>query len=373
MRYFSLVFSTVCFLVANYGFSQDIFTRAENGEKLDENEIVKLADSIHKKYITLDSHNDSAMWFNNPKGDYGVQKGQVSFPLMKQGGLDGAFFAIYMEQGKLDQHSLDSTFNICVREISKFKEYVKKRKNEAEFARNAADVALIKAKGKRAIILTIENGYPIGKKLDNIDFFYNRGVRLITLSHNGNNCICDASMSKIGEFYGGLSDFGYKVVERMNNLGIIVDVSHASSSTLEDVLGCSKAPLVASHSGVWSIKNHKRNLKDSEIKAIAAKGGVIQVATGRFFLSDLPKAQVNVGSLCDHIEHVIKLVGIEHVGLGTDFDGGGGVVGLENVSKMKEITKELLRRGYKPSEIALFWGENILRVWREVEAVAKVK
>ena len=178
-------------------------------------------------------------------------------------------------------------------------------------------------------------------------------------------------MDKTGPEHGGLSDFGRKVVRRMNELGMMVDISHAASGTVKDVLECSAAPIIASHSGVWAIKNHKRNLTDEELKAIAAKGGNIQVATGRFFLSTLPKKEVTVKHLADHIDHVRDQVGIEHAGLGTDFDGGGGVVGLENVSKMKALTIELLKRGYTPEELGLFWGGNLLRVWKEVEEVAK--
>ena len=173
-------------------------------------------------------------------------------------------------------------------------------------------------------------------------------------------------MSKTGGEHGGLSEFGKQVIKRMNELGMIIDVSHASSSTLYDVLEISSSPIIASHSGAWEIKNHNRNLKDSEMLAIAEKGGGIQVATWRFVLSNLPKAQVTVKHLADHIDHVVKVVGIDHVGLGTDFDGGGGVVGLENASKVKNLTIELLKRGYSEEDLGKFWGGNIIRVWEEV-------
>ncbi|MEG0517389.1 MAG: dipeptidase [Bacteroidales bacterium] len=325
------------------------------------------ADAIHKKYITLDSHNDSALWFNHPNGDFGVTKGQVSFPMMKKGGLDAAFFAIYLEQGKRDAASLDSVFNHACQEIAMFKKYISDRSSDAEFAYTPNDLSTIKAAGKSAVILAIENGYGIGDKLERIDEFYKMGARYITLSHNGNNNICDASMSEAGPEHNGLSPFGRQVIERMNQLGMMIDISHASSKTVADVLECSKAPVIASHSGAWAIKNHKRNLKDGELKAIADKGGVIQVATGRFFLSTLPKKEVTIKHLADHIDHIVSIVGIEHVGLGTDFDGGGGVVGLENVSKMKSLTIELLKRGYTSEQLGLFWGGNLLRVWQIVQ------
>ncbi len=332
-------------------------------DTLPESYYIKKANNIHSKYITIDSHNDSALWYNHPDKDFSVTKGQVTFDYMKKGGLDAAFFAIYLDQKDRDKKSLDSAYYYAIEEIALFKEYVKQRGEKAEFAFKPSDIAKIKAKGKSAVILAIENGYAVGDELDRVDYFYNQGARYITLSHNLNNNICDASMSKTGAEHNGLSPFGKEVIQRMNKLGMLIDVSHASSKTLYDVLDISSAPIIASHSGAWEIKNHNRNLKDKEMIAIAEKGGVIQVATGRFFLSNLPKKEVTVKHLADHIDHVVKVVGIDHVGLGTDFDGGGGVVGLENASKMKNLTIELLKRGYTEEELGKFWGGNILRVW----------
>jgi microsomal dipeptidase-like Zn-dependent dipeptidase len=156
----------------------------------------------------------------------------------------------------------------------------------------------------------------------------------------------------------------------MNRLGIIVDCSHASASTLYDCLELSTAPVICSHSCVYAIKDHPRNLTDEEIKAIAAKGGVIQVTSGRWALSWQPHAQVNIGCFCDHVEYIRNLVGVEYVGIGTDFDGGGGMNELEDASKMKMITVELMRRGWTDRELELFWGGNFLRVMRAVEKAA---
>ena len=369
---------SIVVLFANYLFAQNVdvaeaWAKAERGEPLTQQECVAVADSVHKRYVTLDSHNDTALYLNNPDGTFSVAKGQVTFDKMKQGGLDAGFFAIYIGQKGLDKRLLDSAYALCSKELDMFKEYVKNHSDEAEIAYNPEDLAAIKAKGKSVVVLAIENGYPIGTDLDKLDEFYNKGVRCLTLSHNGANCICDASMSKEPEKYNGLSDFGYKVIERMNKLGMIVDVSHASSSTLQDVLKCSKAPIVATHSGAWEVKNHKRNLTDDELRAIAAKGGVIQCATGRFFLSTLPKKDVTIKHLVDHIDHMKKVVGPDHIGLGTDFDGGGGVVGLEDCSKMKDITVEMLKRGYTPAELGKFWGGNFLRVWKEVQNCTKMQ
>ncbi len=371
-----LLFICVCLFCSGALLAQDVnvkkaWERAERGEKLTEAECVAVADSVHKRYITLDSHNDTALYLNHPDGDYSVTKGQVTFPMMKKGGLDAAFFAIYLGQKGLDQKSLDSAYNYCSTELALFKKYVAEHSDEAEIAYEPKDFKKIKAKGKSIVVLAIENAYPLGNEIDRVDEYFNEGVRYITLSHNTANTVCDASMDKKPESYGGLSGFGYEVIERMNRLGMIIDVSHASNSTLKDVLEYSKAPIIASHSSAWELKHHKRNLTDDEMRAIAAKGGVIQCATGRWCLSDLPKKEVTVKHLVDHLDHMKSVVGIDHIGLGTDFDGGGGIVGFEDCTKMREITKEMLLRGYTPTELGKFWGGNLLRVWEEVIKVSR--
>ncbi len=331
-------------------FSQDIPDSA----------LIKRANEIHSRILTIDTHNDTALCINNPDGDYGVTKGQVTFPFMKAGGLDAAFFAIYLEQGKRDSVSLAAATLYAKREMQKFKKYVEHYKGAA-IAYSSKDLLHNKRMGIISVVIAIENGYALGSDIRQIEKFHKIGVRAITLCHNKNNNICDASMDSVAE-HGGLSGFGYKVVREMNRLGIIIDLSHASSETLSDVLEVSKLPVIVSHSGVYSIKNHRRNLKDEEILAIAAKGGLVQVATGKFFLSDKPKNMVTVADIADHIDYVRNLVGIEHVGIGTDFDGGGGVVGMENASKMKNLTIELLKRGYSEKDLELFWGGNLLRL-----------
>ncbi len=351
-------------------FADNAYKKAEAGMPLTEAEIKVVADSIHRRYPTFDTHNDTATYWNHPDGDYGVVKGQVSFEKMRQGGLDGAFFAVYLDPGPINKHSLDSIKAHTDNEFALCHKYVAAHSNEAGYAYRTDDVEPLRKAGKRIVVQTIENGYPIGWDIKNVKHYYDLGVRLITLCHNGHNTICDAAMDKNPPLYGGLSPFGIEVVKEMNRLGMIIDLSHASSTTLADVLEYSAAPVIASHSGVRAIKDHKRNLTDDEIRAIAANGGTIQVATGRYFLSTLPKNEVGVPILCDHIMHVIKVAGEDHVGIGTDFDGGGGVVGLEDVSKMKEITCELLRRGLTPARLGKFWGGNILRVWRDVEKVS---
>lgn len=334
--------------------------------------LYRKADEIHAKYVTIDTHNDSAMTLNNPNRDgWTVDKGQVTFPLMKKGGLDAAFFAIYMDQGPLRDSSRDSVYHDAMNELNQFKKYVKDHKDEAAIAYSPEDVRKLKKKGKSIVIFALENGYAVGTDLEKVDAFYNAGCRYITLCHNYTNDICDASRYENPNGHGGLSEFGEKVIGRMNELGMMVDVSHASTSTLYDIIKLSKAPILATHSAVRAIKDHPRNLTDQEIKDIAATGGVIQVATGRWCLTNAPKNETTVKHLADHIDHIKNLVGPEHIGLGTDFDGGGGMVGFEDCSKMKEVTVELLRRGYTEKELEMFWGGNFMRVWEKTIEVAK--
>ncbi|MFA5849279.1 MAG: dipeptidase [Bacteroidales bacterium] len=323
--------------------------------------LMESAEKIHKKVLTIDTHNDSALRLNNPDPAK-PRVLQVTFPYMKQGGLDAAFFAIYIKQGKRDSMSLSDANVYTKAQLKKFKEYTESSR-DAAIALNTKDLLRNKRRGVVSVVQAIENGYALKKDVSEIEVFYKMGVRAITLCHNNNNDICDASMDTITE-HGGLSEFGIQVVKEMNRLGMLIDLSHSATSTLYDVLEVSSLPVIASHSGVYNIKNHNRNLKDDEIKAIAAKGGLIQVATGGFFLSDKPKELVTVKDIADHIDYVVRLVGIKHVGIGTDFDGGGGVVGLEDASKMKNITIELLRRGYTRKELKLFWGGNLIRLMK---------
>jgi membrane dipeptidase len=265
------------------------------------------------------------------------------------------------------------------------------------------------AEGKHAIILGLENGYPIGNTIAFADTFYNLGVRYITLCHTRNNDICDSSTDEKGTEHGGLSVLGESLVERMNQLGIMVDVSHISDEAFYDVLRLSKDPVIASHSSARALCDHPRNLSDEMLRAIAAKGGVVQVcilsayletpeafpardsaraaviakhgdyysldAAGREnFLADwyqvdrdFPPKLANVKVIADHIDHMVKTAGINHVGIGTDFDGGGGVYGCYDVSELPNITAELVARGYTYREIEKIWGGNLLRVMREVE------
>ena len=332
--------------------------------------LLKRAEQLHREMFSIDTHNDAIVKYTHPWRSDAGDRTQVTFPKMKEGGLDAALFAVFLSQGPRNEKAYDSVMTYTVKEMDFFKSYVAERSSEAGIAYRSSDFWHLKRQGKSIVMFALENGYGIGTDLLNVERLYNLGVRAITLTHNYNNDVADSSRDTIAEWH-GLSPFGYQVVEEMNRLGMIVDVSHTSTETLYDCLEHSKAPIIASHSSVRAIKDIPRNLTDEEICAIADKSGLIQVATGRWCLSDLPREQVNISVFCDHVDHVRNLVGADHVGIGTDFDGGGGMVGFEDVSKMKYVTVELLRRGWPEKDIRKFWGENFLRVLREVEKISR--
>jgi membrane dipeptidase len=253
----------------------------------------------------------------------------------------------------------------------------------------------------------MENGYPVGDDLSMLQKYYDLGARYITLTHFANNLIGDSSTDPDGPMYGGLSEFGKKVVVEMNRLGILIDVSHVADSTFYDALALSKAPVIASHSNCRALCDFPRNMTDEMIKAIAAKGGVVQVnfvsdylkkpsdehraAKTKIRMSRVGKVatpemeariaaqsdsvskayaseRASLSDIADHIDHIVKIAGIDHVGIGSDFDGGGGVNGLEDVSQIENLTVELLRRKYSEADIAKIWGGNLLRVLGQAKA-----
>ena len=336
----------------------------------DDAALLKRAEKLHDKIISIDTHTDTALALTAE--NVNLDKVQADFAKLRAGRVDCCFYPIFVDQGPLTDASRDSAFEWTVEKMKAIRAYIEARPREARIALTADDIVKNKKRHRLSLVMGIENGYPVGKDLKKLQTFYDLGTRIITLSHNYDNDICDASRFPKNT-WGGLSPFGKELIKEMNRLGIIVDCSHASTSTLYDCLKLSTAPVICSHSCVYAIKDHPRNLTDEEIKAIAAKGGVIQVTTGRWALSWQPHAEVNIGCFCDHVEYIRNLVGVEYVGIGTDFDGGGGMNELEDASKMKMITVELMRRGWTDHELELFWGGNFLRVMRAVEKAAAGK
>ena len=330
----------------------------------DDAALLRRAQKLHDRIISIDTHTDTALELIRDSVD--LAKVQADFAKLREGRVDCCFYPIFVEQGPLDEASRQQAYEDTRAKMQAIRAYIEARPKEARIALTANDIVRNKKRHRLSLVMGIENGYPIGRDLSRLKEFYDLGTRIITLCHNYDNDICDASRYP-EKTWGGLSPFGKELVREMNRLGIIVDCSHASTQTLYDCLELSTAPVICSHSCVYAIKDHPRNLTDDEIRAIAAKGGVIQVTTGRWALSWLPHAQVNISTFCDQVEYIRNLVGVEYVGIGTDFDGGGGMNGLEDASKMKDITVELLRRGWTDRELELFWGGNFLRVMRAVE------
>ncbi len=373
---------------------------------------------IHNSALTVDTHCDTPMAFLNDKLDIGKKnkapESRVDFPRMKEGGLDAIFFAAFTGQKERTPENTEEAYNLAYRMIDSTYAVCNKYSKVAEVATKSSDAKRIEKTGRRAIYIGMENGFPIGSQLSRVEEFYNKGVRYITLSHSKNNEICDSSSDKKGAEHNGLSPFGKEVVNKMNQLGMIVDVSHVSDKSFFDVIELSKVPVIASHSSVRSIAHHHRNMTDEMIIKLAEKGGVIQIClldvyikdpdttTVRYqkeqeiraifnstydSMSDAEKAEVRVrwndmkkkyprdlptvSDCVDHIDYVKNLVGIDYVGIGSDFDGGGGIDGCADVSEFPTITREMLKRGYTPQEIKKVWGGNFFRVFREVEKFAE--
>ncbi|MDR0681479.1 MAG: gamma-glutamyl-gamma-aminobutyrate hydrolase family protein [Dysgonamonadaceae bacterium] len=343
-------------------------------------ELYRIAKEIHKHIYSIDSHCDTPMFF-----PYGIDIGKrnraiklnhqklgaspeefpvdyqlkVDIPKMQKGMLDAVFMVAYLEQGKRDAETLQKTVEKTESIIRELIRQVENNKDIAGIAKTTGDLKRLKKEGKKAIFIGIENGYAIGKDIRNVKKFADMGVKYITLSHNGDNDICDAAVDSQLE-HNGLSDFGEAVVKEMNLHRIIIDISHTSEKTSFDVLKVSKYPVIASHSSVKTLCDHPRNVSDSLMHAIADKGGIIQICLYTHFLKKNGRATVK--DAVDHIDYVVKTVGIDHVGIGSDFDGGGGLIDLTAANEMPQITMELLRRGYSEENIAKIWGGNLMRI-----------
>lgn len=336
------------------------------------------AERLHRKIITIDSHTDTALAMNRKKKP--EDSLQVNFEKMYKGGLDVVFFAIYRGQKAINAASPDSVAPWTFRQMARFQRKLNANYSIIETAYSVADIRRIKSSGKKAAVLAVENGGQLGGDIENLDRLYRKGVRCITLCHNNHNDICDSSVSKDSEKYGfqkeprwhGLSPFGKMVVEGMNLLGMIVDVSHASDETVSACVEFSKAPVIASHSCCRALSDSPRNLPDSLIVKIAQRGGLVQITTYSRFLDAANPEGADVKTFCDHVDHVRNLVGVEHVGFGSDFDGGGGVEGINSALDVRNVTAELIRRGWSDEELELFWGGNLLRVWEQVELVSNI-
>ena len=325
------------------------------------------AKRIHSRIITLDSHCDTPMFFSEgftaQMFAKRTDKVLVDLPKMREGFLDASIMVAYLKQGERDTESLLAATAKADRILTQIEEMVAANCTEVDIAYTPADIARLKHAGKKAIMLGIENGYAIGKDLSLLEHFAKRGIVYMTLCHNGDNDICDSA--KGNAEHGGLSPFGEKVVQEMNRLGIMVDLSHAAESSFYDALEVSKKPIVCSHSSARALCDHPRNLTDDQMKALSQKGGVAQVTMYNGFLRTDGKATII--DAVEHLNHMVNIMGIEHVGIGTDFDGDGGVPGMADASEVINFTRRLLQERYSEEQIRMIWGGNFLRVMEQIK------
>lgn len=381
-----------------------------------ERKLEKRAARIHEAAFTVDSHTDTPLRLTRSgfdfmeKHDPDAERSKVDLPRMREGGLDGIYFAVFVGQGERSPEGNAGAKKEALMICDTIDALLARHPGELELATRASDLVRIAKKGKQAIYMGLENGYPLGTDLGMLDTCYERGVRYVTLCHTDNNDICDSSTDTLE--HGGLSPFGEQVVAKMNDLGMMVDISHASDETFLDVIGKSRAPIIASHSCARALCDNPRNLSDDLLLKLKENGGVIQMcilsayvktpkpnpqrdsaraavrekhgsyyeldAAGKeaFIVDwyavdrDFPRELATVKDAVDHIDHIVKLIGVNHIGIGTDFDGGGGLADCYDVSQMGNITLELVRRGYSAEEINKIWGGNLTRVLTEVEKAA---
>ncbi len=364
---------------------------------------------LHHHLLTLDSHTDTPLWLLREGIDFMSDNrtksgSKVDYPRMQEGGLDAVFMAVFTPQGKTDSSGYARAYAQATDLFNAIHQLILRYPDHIALATEPDQVVANADKGRVSILIGVENGYPLGEDIRRVEEFHRLGARYITLSHTRNNQICDASTDKSS--VGGLTEFGREVVKEMNRLGMLVDVSHISDAAFYEVLKISTKPVIASHSNARAVCDHPRNLTDDMLKALAQNGGVVQVC----LLSDyvktfpldpardsalkawerrypdygsldevtrmqarnerreieqrFPRPKATVSDLADHIDHIVKVAGVDHVGIGSDFDGGGGLSDCQDVSEMWRITAELLRRGYSPDDLGKIWGGNFLRVWR---------
>jgi len=380
---------------------------------------IKTPAQIHADILTLDSHVDiplSYMIEIDPAGETDLQ---VDLVKLQSGGLDAAFFIVYTPQGELTSPGYEKAREIAQTRMSAIERMVSENAQNVELALTAADVRRIVASQKRAVMVGMENAYPLGETLTGLEAWGRRGVRYVGITHFGHNQFAESSNPHSERDAGqagdqGLSDLGRKLIEALNEAGIMVDVSHAAKTSMMQAADLSTTPIIASHSGAKAIGDNPRNLDDEQLRKIAEVGGVAQMVAfdayvkpfnpmqkafqkalrtelgletpaKRAVATEAIKAEykerikemweiaprASLADFVDHIDHAVKIAGIEHVGIASDFDGGGGVAGWEDASQTANVTAELLKRGYSEADIAKLWGENLLRVMEAVEAAAK--
>ena len=390
-------------------------------EERAERALAARAAAIHERVLTLDTHIDVPLNFATRAVDPGVAGDfQVDLPKMRAGGLDAGFFVVSVGQtARTPENEAQARADAMTKFEAIHRMAGELYPDEIEIAHSAADVPRIAAAGKLVAAIGIGNGYAVGRDLSLLETYHRLGARYMTLAHGGHNDVADSATPReaLGDAeseHGGVSPFGARVIAEMNRLGMLVDVSHVSRAAMLDAVRLSEAPVIASHSSMRALMPHPRNLDDEQLLALAGSGGVVQTVALGAFLSEtaalraaeyrnirgafgmIPGQQpeelgaepyedyvgrmealderwpdATVADFVDHVDYAVNLIGIDHVGISSDFDGGGGVVGWSDASETLNVTVELVRRGYSEEEIARLWGGNLLRVWGEVEAVAE--
>ena len=389
-----------------------LFTPATLIRAVEADDISDRASKLQFSSIVLDTHDDTTQRFFAQDYDLGKRnpEGHVDIPRMKEGGMNAIFFSVWIDARITGAPAVQKALD----QIDAIRQNVQKYSNEMLLARTTDDVRRAHGQGKVAALMGLEGGHMIGNDIRVVRIFADLGVRYMTLTHFYNDEWADSSTDK--PVHNGLTDFGKEVVREMNRQGMLVDISHVSDKTFYDALEVSKAPLIASHSSCRALCNHPRNMTDDMIKALAARGGVIQINYEKSFIdqaykdaydketggavqhlsevtkncnndeacisremSKLEKQLTAEGKLphvsweriVDHIDHAVKLVGADHVGLGSDFDGANMPDGLEDCSKLPKITEALLRKGYSEGDVRKILGENTLRVMEQAERVSR--
>ena len=324
--------------------------------------------------ITIDTHIDINVENFTDSLNYTMNTDtQFNLPNMLEGGLDVAWLVVYTAQGELNEEGYEAAYNNAISKFDAIGRLVNKyAPDQIELALNSDDVRRILNKDKKVIMIGVENAYSMGLDTSNVRKFWEKGARYVSLTHNGHNQFSD---SNTGEFDGtsmhnGLSDLGKEVVELLNYYGIMIDISHPSKEAIRQMTELSKAPIIASHSSARGLRDHPRNVDDEQLNWIKQNGGVIQTTALGFFLTDREDPPANMDDFMDHIDYMVEKIGIDHVGISSDFDGGGGILGWEDASETMNVTSALRERGYNESEIAKLWGGNLLRVLDEVQEIA---
>jgi membrane dipeptidase len=377
------------------------------------------APSVHEQLLTLDTHLDtpanfaSAGWDIMQVHSVASDLSQVDYPRLVRGGLDGGFWAVYTPQGPRTPGGNAHARSAALQTALHIREMVARHHEHFELALRAEDAAPIALRGKRVVYLSIENSYPLGQDLSLMQDFYALGVRMIGPVHFSNNDLADSSTDPKGKEWSGLSPLGKEFVREANRLGMILDASHASDDVFDQLLELSKAPIILSHSGCKAVFDHPRNIDDDRLRKLANAGGVLQVnslsdyliatpanpqrkeAMGKLFAQftelsalgaegratlarerlaidkNFPAPRASFDDYMQHLLHALKVAGPEHVGIGADWDGGGGVTGMEDVADIPKITERLVAAGYSKTDLANIWSGNVLRVLRAVEQLAE--